>query len=145
MSVDRLRNLGLSQLWWRDGNKGWRQRGGRGEAGRAGQGEQPPQFRRRRRTGAPKSDKTVIQTRFMCSAAGCERVEVGGRKVFQLSDPQPTKREIPTTPQGPGQVPPPLGGLPGPQQGCCFSPPRFCRELPEAETCFLPFLGLFYM
>lgn len=39
------------------------------------------------RTWAPKSDKTEIQTRFMCSAAECERAEVGDRKVFQVSDP----------------------------------------------------------
>lgn len=57
-----------------------------GVAGRARQGEHRPQFRRGR-TWAPKSDNTVIQTRFMCSAAECGRVEAGGRKIFQLSDP----------------------------------------------------------
>lgn len=74
----------LSLLWWEDRNNGWRQRAG--EAGRAGWGGHRPQFRTRR-TWAPKSDKTVIQTRFMCSAAECGRVEEGDREVFQLSDP----------------------------------------------------------
>lgn len=65
-------------------NKGWRQ--GWGETGRAGQGDHRPQFRIGR-TWTLKSDKTVIQTRFMCSAAECGRVEAGDREAFQPSDP----------------------------------------------------------
>lgn len=82
--MDGVSNPSLSQLWWEEENKGWRQRGG--AAGRAGQGEHQPQFRIGR-TWAPESDRAVIQTRFMCSAAECGRVEAEDREVFQLSDP----------------------------------------------------------
>lgn len=75
--MDGVSNPSLSQLRWEDENEEWRQRGG--EAGRAGQGELRPQFRIGR-TRAPKSDKAVIQTRFMCSAADCGSVEAGEGK-----------------------------------------------------------------
>lgn len=55
-----------------------------GVAVRARQGEHLLQLRIGR-TWAPKSDSTEIQTRFMCSAAECGRVEA--RAVFQPSNP----------------------------------------------------------
>lgn len=81
MSLDGMSNPSFSKLWWEDGNKGWSRRGedGSGWQGRAGGAR--PQFGTGK-TWVPKSDNTVIQTGFMCSAAARGRVEAGDREVF---------------------------------------------------------------
>lgn len=87
MSVDGMSNPSSSGLRWADGNWKWRQcRRGWEWLGGPSRGSTDP-CSGWGGLGAPESDSTVIQTRFMCSAAECGRAEAGDREIFQRSDP----------------------------------------------------------